>query len=151
MALYNTLEDKPTVRYFEGPEGVIAIREIMMDSRGEYLSFTAVDEDLIKNASNVDAAKRQRMARRMRGRLLCSLKPGVALPPTELSRWEVRSLPYDKAPFKGEVNIVDDKVAATVTTPTTSMGFVVEHEGFADLFRALFNAAWASATPKSKK
>jgi len=147
MALYNSLPDKPRVRYFEGPEGVIAIREILSAASGECACFTAIDESLIEHASHVDEPERQRLAKRMHGKYLISRKPGCEIPETDLRTWEVREIPYEVAPFKGEIDIIDDKVGVHVFSKTSSMGFVVESMDLADLFRALFAAAWKGATP----
>jgi len=147
MAMYNSLTNKPRLRYFEGDDGVTAIREIMMDSTGEYLSFTAIDEDILARTSHVNEPQRQRMARRMHGKYIFALKPGCVRPVTDLKSWDVRQIPYEIAPFKGEINIVDEKVGVFLTTQNGSMGFIVESAELADLFRALYMTAWQSATP----
>ncbi len=148
MALYNSLPDKPRVRYFEGTNGVEAIRDIMADSQGEYLSFTAIDEELIARVASANEPQRQRMARKMHGKYMYALKPGCVRPETDLRSWEVRGIPYEAAPFKGEINIVDAKVGVYLTTTAVAMGFLVESQELADLFRALFMTAWRSATPE---
>jgi len=151
MAMYNSLADKPRVRYFEGEKCATSIREIMMDSRGEYLSFTAIDEDLLNRASKVDEPQRLRMSRRMHGKYIYALKPGCEQPKMDLANWDVRQIPYESAPFKGEINIVDAKVGVYVNTSTSSIGFIVESRELADLFRALFMTAWQSAKPVKKE
>ena len=145
MALYNAVERKPVIRFFEGEEGMTAIREILADSTGEYLSFTAIDEGTMR-VGKMNEEQRQRMARRMRGRYIFSLKPGCARPKTDLKNWQVREIPYEASPFTGEINIVGDKVGATVVKDVP-MGFVVESAELAGMFRAFFNTAWAAAKP----
>jgi len=145
LALYNAIDDKPQVRFFEGPEGISAVREIMQRSRGEYLSFTAIDEGTIE-ISKMDEPQRLKMSRKVHGRFIYSLKPGIQLPKMDLTTWEVRELPYGTSPFTGEINIVDNKVSATVMKGR-ARAFVVENREMADLFRAMFNAAWRVAKP----
>lgn len=146
MALYNALEDKPRIRFFEGEQGITAIRESMAEGEGEYLSFAAIDEDLHRVA-RMNEPQRQKMARRIRGRFLMSMKPGLTFPDTDLRTWEVREIPYGTAPFKGEINIRGHKVAAYLHHAEKPSGFLVESKEMAELFRALFNAAWQSAKP----
>jgi len=148
LALYNAIEDKPQVRFFEGPEGISAVRELMQQSRGEYLSFTAIDEGTVR-ISKMNEPQRLKMARKVHGRFIFSLKPGITPPKTDLTTWEVRELPYGASPFTGEINIVDNKVAAFVVKGKAT-AFVVENREMADLFRALFNAAWRVAKPVDK-
>lgn len=148
MALYNAVEDKPQVRFFEGDEGIVAVREIMQQSRGEYLSFTAIDEGTIR-VSKINEGQRLKMSRRIHGRFIFSLKPGTQKPNTDLTNWEVREIPYGTSPFTGEINIVDNKVAAFVVK-TRPVAFLVENKEMAELFRALFNAAWRMAKVAGK-
>lgn len=149
MALYNAVEDKPQVRFFEGDEGIVAVRELMQRSRGEYHSFTAVDEGTLR-VSKIDEPQRHKMSRRVHGRFIFSLKPGIQMPKMDLTTWEVRELPYGSSPFTGEINIVDDKVAAYVVK-SKPVAFVVENKEMAELFRALFNAAWRVAKEVDKR
>lgn len=147
LALFNAIEQKPRVRYFEGEKGMVSAREALMeqDLEQEYLSFTAIDE-ATGLASRIDERGRQRMARRLHGRLVIAVKPGMELPMTDLKTWEVRTLPYSQAPFTGEVDIFGDKVAAFVFHPEV-IGLLVDSAHLSRIFRALFEAAWKSAIP----
>ncbi|MFH1621347.1 MAG: helix-turn-helix domain-containing protein [Patescibacteria group bacterium] len=148
-ALYNSMDGKPKVRFFEGDEGITAARDFLSRYRGEYLSFTAIDEGT-EYISKVNAPQRMKMAKRMHGRYIYALKPGCHMPPTDLTTWDVRELPYKKFPFTGEINIISDVVGAYVVKGGP-MAFVVESREMADLFRVLFFTAWAVAKPVDKK
>lgn len=148
MAMYNAVESKPTVRFFEGEEGIGAIRDALMDASGEYLSFTAIDE-ATERLSRIQETQRHRLARRVNGRLIYSLKPGCARPPAVLKHWEIREIAFAESPFTGEINIVEDKVGAFVVKQQ-AIGFLVESPELATMFRAIFNAAWLAAKPSSK-
>jgi sugar-specific transcriptional regulator TrmB len=149
MALFNAVEDKPVVRFFEGEEGIALSRDELMRSSGEFLSFTAVDEGTIRVA-HVDETQRLRMSRRMRGKVILALKPGCMVPKMDLKYWEVREIPFESSPFTGEINIVDDKVAAIVVK-AKPISFLVRSREMSDLFRALFFSAWRVATPVDKR
>lgn len=148
MALYNAFEGKPQVRFFETEEGIVAARELMRCCRGEYLSFTAIDEGL-QRLSEINIPQRVRIASKLHGRYIFSLKPGFNRPKSDLTNWQVRELPYGQFAFTGEINIVDDKVAAFVGK-RAPLAFVVENREMAELFRAMFNAAWQLAKPIPK-
>ncbi len=149
MALYNAIDDKPQVRFFEGEEGIVALREFMAQSRGEYLSFTAIDEGTLRMA-NINPAQRLKMSRKVHGRYIFSLKPKFAIPKMDLTNWQVKQLPYGAYPFTGEINIVDNKVAAYVVK-NKPLGILVENKEMTDLFRAMFNAAWQVGKPVDKR
>ena len=145
MALFNAVEDKPQVRFFEGEEGIATARDALMSVTGEYLSFTAIDEGTMR-MSKINEDQRLRMARRLRGKLICSVKEGCVLPAFDAKYWQVRQIPYETFPFTGEINIVGDKVAAYVVK-NKPMAFLVESSEMSDLFRALFGSAWLMAKP----
>lgn len=147
LALFNALGQKPRVRYFEGEKGIISARRALMeaDITKEYVSFTAIDE-ATNIASRIDMLERQRMAQRLHGRLIIAIQPGMQLPETDLRAWDVRCLPYDQAPFTGEVDIFGDKVAAFIFHPDI-VGLLVDSAHLSRIFRALFEAAWKSAAP----
>ncbi len=146
LALYNAIDGKPRVRFFEGNEGIATAREILIDNPDEeFLSFTAIDEGT-EAMSKIDERERQRLARRLHGRLIISIKPGQKPPETDFKNWQVREIPYDSAPFTGEVDIYGDKVAAFVVRDHP-MGFLVESKELSKIFRALFEAAWKEGKP----
>ncbi len=146
LALFNAVEDKPQVRFFEGEEGIAAARDAMMTHPDlEFLSFTAIDEGTQRMA-NIDSPQRMRISRRLHGRVIVSFKPGSEPPLSELKNWKVRELPYALAPFTGEINIVGNKVAAYVVK-NKPIGFVVESAELSNLFRTLYEAAWQASQP----
>lgn len=147
LALFNAIENKPRIRYFEGEAGIVSAREALMENLldEEYLSFTAIDEGT-NIAARIDERGRQRMARRLRGRLIISIKPGIALPETDFKNWQVRILPYEQAPFTGEVDIFGNKVGAFVFQ-SELIGLLVDSPNLVRIFRALFEAAWQTAKP----
>ncbi len=144
MGLFNSIQGKPSVRYFEGDDGIVAAREMLMRADGEYRSFTAVDESALRMAS-IDEEQRMRMSRRMRGRYLFSVKPGCQVPVCDLRNWQARQIPFERAPFTGEINIVGSIVTAFVVT-SQPIAFVVENQEMAGLFCALFDTAWLQGT-----
>lgn len=145
MALFNAVQDKPQVRFFEGEKGIASAREVLMQTEGEFLSFTAIDE-ATERMSKIHEDQRLRMARRTRGRFIYSLKPGCVRPIADLRSWQAREISFEAFPFTGEINIVSDKVAAYVVKQKP-ISFLVESKEMSDLFRAMFEAAWMMAKP----
>lgn len=144
LALFHAIGHKPRVRYFEGLKGITAARASLMEVSPdqEYLSYTCIDE-ATKNLAQIDERERQRMARRLHGRLLLVLKPNFTIPETDFSSWNVRQLPYAQAPFSGELDIFGNKVAIFIAQDEP-IGLVLESPALVALFRSIFEAAWKS-------
>ena len=144
MALFHAIEYKPRVRYFEGLKGISAARSALMENSPdeEYVSFTCIDEGT-NAVAQIEERERQRMARRLHGRLILALKPGMQIPQTDFSSWKIRQIPFEQSPFSGELDIFGNTVAAFVTKDEP-MGLILESQMLADLFRSLFEAAWKS-------
>lgn len=142
-AVYNSTPGKPSVRFFEGEEGIREAREILMQTGGgEFLSFCALDEQLSK-LSSTDERQRLMMNRRMKGRCLVARKPEFSLPSLDARNWSLKEISFDAMPFTGEMNIIGNVVAAFVV-PDQPIAFIVEHPLMANLFRACFELAWRS-------
>lgn len=145
FALYNAMEDKPGVRFFEGEEGIAAAREVMTSSGGTILTFAAYDEGAIRMAQ-IAEEQRVKFSRRIRGRAVFAMKPGITVRPIDAKNWEVRRIPYERYPFTGEINIINGKVGAFVFK-TKPLAFIIESREIADVFRILFEMAWLNAKP----
>ncbi|MCC7356891.1 helix-turn-helix domain-containing protein [Candidatus Uhrbacteria bacterium] len=144
MALFHAIEHKPRVRYFEGMKGISAARSVLMENSPdeEYLSFTCIDEGLYEVAQ-IEERERQRMARRLHGRLILAIKPGMQIPSTDFTSWKIRQIPFERSPFSGELDIFGNTVAAFITKDEP-MGLILESHMLVALFRSLFEAAWMS-------
>ena len=143
MALFRNMNGKPQVRFFDGDAGIATVRDILLQAKGEFMSFTAIDEGTTR-ISKVHEEQRLRMARQVSGRCLMALKPGHTVPAFDAQRWQLRQIPYEQSPFTGEVNIIDDKVAAFMVKERP-IAFLVENAEMAQLFRVMFDAAWQTA------
>lgn len=145
LALFHAVQHKPRVRYFDGWKGISAARASLMEVSldEEYLSFTCIDEGATMLA-RIEERERQRMARRLHGRLILALKPGSSIPETDFSSWNVRQIPYEQSPFSGELDIFGNTVALFIAKDEP-MGLLLESPMLAAVFRSLFEASWKSA------
>jgi HTH-type transcriptional regulator, sugar sensing transcriptional regulator len=143
MALFNAIEDKPKVRFFEGEEGIVTVRELLKETDGEFLTFTAIDEGTVE-MSKIEEEQRKRVTRWKTGRCVMSVKTGCAVPEFDRRNWKVRFISYETSPFTGELNMIGDTVAACVLK-SKPMAFVVQSPEMANLFRTLFEYVWSTA------
>jgi len=144
LALYNSAsEDKPNVRFFEGDEGLRTVREIYLQTRGEILTITALDEE-IEKMSKIDETQRMLLTRQLRGRVLVALKPGLKLPIYNKENWQVKFIPYEQYQFMGEMTLFDEKVAI-ILPKAKPVVFLFENKETRDMLRAMFELIWRGA------
>lgn len=148
LALFHSAQsEKPVVRYFEGEDGVRTCREVIMQSSGEVLNFVAIDEASMRMAK-IDERGRHEAAKRVHGRTLFAVKPGVEPSTFDKSNWKLRELPYQNLPFTGDVNLFDgNKSMFFAIAEEKPMAFLIESREIYNLLRALYEAAWLQGKP----
>lgn len=146
LAIFNTADEKPKVRFFEGDETIDMIRMEVASFRSPVWNFFAVDENLKKVASINEEKRIELSTKAPDSRVLMAIKPGVVPQYMDRSNKEIRFIDYTDAPFSGEITIVADRVFV-VNVQARSIGFIIENKEMADLFRAIYTAAWKSAKP----
>lgn len=144
LALYNSAsEDKPNVRFFEGEEGLRTVREIYLQTRGEILTIAALTE-AEADISKIDESQRMLLTRQLHGRTIVALKQGTKLPIYHKENWQVKFIPYEHYPFKGEMTLFDEKVAI-ILPRAKPIVFLFENKDTRDMLRAMFEFMWKSA------
>lgn len=132
--------ERPTVKFFEGVEGLRAIAEDLIttnpDRTDEIANLDAVNE--IFSGEELKRIRSVLVKLKARGRALLG---GTA--PTARPEVEARVLPPEYK-FYGDLVIYGNKVAL-ITFKGKLIGVVVENQVIADTMRALFDVAWRSA------
>ncbi len=144
MALFQSANDVPRVRFFEGEDALHHAREEMLATRQPMWEVYAADESMVQVAG-IRERERLDIARRVReGRLLIAIKPGCDIAPFHPDGFEARSIDYARCPFSGSVTIAGHKLCV-ITRSSKGMGILVDSHEMTSVFRALFESAWASA------
>jgi predicted transcriptional regulator len=150
MALYNSIEAKPRVRFFEGEEGIAAAREVQTARIRNQAScdvFIHYDAAMLRVAE-FDESGRLRLGTWLpQLRILYAIDEGITVPlfPKNVA---LRSVPSSLAPFNGECNLYDDFVVLSIPSPRP-IAVVIDSREFAALLRRLFELAWMSGIPVS--
>ena len=156
QVLMKTSGNRPSVRYFEGKEGLHAMRqEIVMHTKsgGTVYNFTPADYLVAVFPDREDSYFKQRVAKRVYGRTIFTTKSQ-----TLKERWfsehmdlysERRFVDPERFPSTGGMTIFEDRVAIGAFTGKL-MGVVIESPVMADMMRALFDLAWISAEKPGK-
>lgn len=147
-AIFQSASDRPRVRFFDGEESLHHAREEMIATRAPIWEVYAADERTVKIASIRQKERIDMAKRRLSRRLLVAVKPGCRLAPFSPDGVEVRVMDYDACPFSGSVTVAGDKLC--IFTPETSgMGILVDSREIAQVFRALYEAAWSCSKKAS--
>ncbi len=144
LAMFNAIEDKPRLRFFEGAEGLDGIRQEIVRRHEPVWEASAIDEVCVQLA---EVKKNERIAastRIRRGRVLMAIKSGLVPPFFDTRGFEVRQMDYDRFPFTGTLSICGD-VVYVITAESRPVGFIMESKEVANLIRAIYEAAWSGA------
>lgn len=142
MALFNAIEDKPKVRFFEGEEGIVACREaITALAKGQAVRIITSFDEMTVRITKSNEEQRMRLASQLQSiRMLYTIDPGLELPKYN-KMTQLRKLPADMLPFKGELYIYDTclLVGASKTRP---IGVILESADIVSLFQSVFELLW---------
>lgn len=143
MAIFNAVEDKPRVRFFEGDAGLVSIREEIANSKDPIWELYAVDEMLL-DLVNIEPEHRIEKTKVLRGRALISVKPGFEVPYFDIEGVEVREIDYKKLPFTGDLGIVGSRVYI-LSHRSRGLGVIIDSADIAEVMKALYEMAWSCA------
>ncbi len=143
--------DKPSVRYFEGKEGLRAIRQemIMQGRPGDvFYNFTPADHLRGVFARDEDTHYTQRTSKGISAKTLFTTKSEKVkkewLSTMSGKKTEIRFIPPERFPVPGGLTIYRDRIAMGSYTGKL-FGVIIESEQMANMMRALFELAWDGA------
>ena len=151
QALVKSTGDRATVRYFDGVEGLRAIRrEMAMYSRSgdEWLNFTPTDHLAAVFGRSDIMYTEQRVAKGISSKTLFTTKsPKLKeqiLQDQKPHRTERRFVPPQDFPVASGMTIYRDRIAIGNFTGHIG-GIIIESEAMANMLRAIFMLAWETA------
>ena len=141
--LFDIAEEKPKVRYFEGKEGLIAIREDYFKAKNkEVLGVFALDEEMkIFSTDERKEAYKRRVKKEIKFKLIYTAEEKSKLKSTLTTK---RFIPRDKFPLSSSFIIYDNKVGI-VSLKGKLVGVIIENKEITNTFRSIFNLAWEGA------
>lgn len=150
-SMYNVVTRKPSTRYFEGEEGIIAIYEDSLSSKTEILSWLNTE-----NTADFAAEYFQEYYKR-RAKKGIHIKAIVNDVPisheidkrNKAEDREMRIIPRDMMDIGPECYIYDDKVAHM--SLKERFGVIIQSKDIADAQRKLYDLAWVTATEIGRK
>lgn len=141
--------EKPRVRFYEGLEGLEAMRTDLLHLKElDLLSIFSLDDaQQILHQEHTEPFRKKLLDRKAKTRyIFTSSEPPKNLP----EAWDGRRVPKDIFPLHGEITIYGDCVAM-LSFKGKLIGVIIENHGLAETMRSVFELAWKAAHQYSKK
>lgn len=144
--------EHPTIRYFEGTNGIKTLYLDSLTSHTEILNYANSQE--IRNFwpeyDNEYVKERAKRKIYLRGFAPNDSYGQTVFQNNQKYYREIRLLPNNKAIFYNEINIYDDKISL-VSLKGNPVGIIIQNQELADTNRSIFELLWelTSAIPKN--
>ena len=148
--LLQSAPERPRVRFYEGLEGLEAMRAdfFVSSKKHELLLISAADDyhRIVGLARRLPHAKRIERTRGLERSIFTSAKPAEELKKTipSVDRIERYRIPEKKYPLAGEIAVYGEKIAL-LSYRGKVMGVLIESPYLAQTVGSLFNLAWETA------
>ncbi len=146
MEIFTTTGERPIIRYFEGKEGLISVREELLKVKSkEYYAAASVDamQKMFTNEELVEFSKR-RAKKNIKVHLMYNYS-GEKLP--SYGNQKLLKIDEKKFPFTSDIYIYDNTVSFANTTDRIG-GIIIESKAVAETMRSLFNLIWNQTKDK---
>ncbi len=147
-SFFNRAKEKPTVRFYEGKEGLLTMSEELLESK-EKEALMIYSYDLVQKVfkeSERDPARQKRKEKDIKVKSIYTSKE-KRLPDTEYSIR--KKIPANKFPITCDIAIFGNKVRIASLKDKLS-GIIIKDKNIAETLRSLFSLAW-EATEKYEK
>lgn len=143
LAMHQSVEDRPRVRFLEGDDAVRSVRTEVIQTGKPVCEFFSVDE-ASSALSSLEEEHRIYTSTQTQGRLLVAIKDGCTMPYLDVSRYDVRMCDYASHPFSGCMTFTDERVYM-FSLRSKGIVLIVESGEMVGIFRALFEHVWDHA------
>lgn len=146
LALFNVEGAKPQIRYMEGPEGLLSVRDLFLSLKGEFVQIVPVDD--MEPIPEISQDKPRHLAKLAQGdapyRALLVTDEQDFSSVSSLPGGETRLLPAAKFPIHAEITVRENHVFL-YSYKSSVLAVVIVSKEIADAVRALFDLAWESS------
>lgn len=145
-SIYNLAAEKPKVRYYEGMEGLQAMRsEFLEVAKKEILGFISLDQVFKYFPEQQSDYGKKRVEKGIKSRVIYTHKGGPIEGSTnEKILREARYVPEEKFLFTSDISIYGDRIAMAFLKGRLG-GVIIESQELANMMRSIFNLSWEGA------
>ncbi|OGM99002.1 MAG: hypothetical protein A2915_03515 [Candidatus Yanofskybacteria bacterium RIFCSPLOWO2_01_FULL_41_34] len=144
LNLFNSSDQRPHVKFFEGKEGVLALqKEFLKTDDTPILGITSLDNVFEVFPEFENTYIKKRVQKKISSRTIYTSKKGPILKESdETSLRESKYVEPNQLPLGIDITVFKNKVAIAALKGKIS-GTLIEHEEVADSFRAIFELVWS--------
>ncbi len=144
--------ERPKVSFYEGEDGLEAMRETMFESRLEGVEDFVSYDDLRQHLTDESWAKHgERLAKKkIQGRTIYTAEKVATISELTQAHWKFRRIPKEKFPMHGELTVYGNKIAM-VALKGKLIGVIIESKEMALMLRSMFDLAWKQAETYTEK
>ena len=144
LNLFNTSDQRPHVKFFEGKEGVLALqKEFLKTNDDPICGITSLDNVFEVFPEFENTYIKKRVQKKIHSRTIYTSRKGPILKEFDESSFrESKYIEPDKLPLGVDITILKDKVAIVALKGKIS-GTLIEQKEVADSFRAIFELVWS--------
>jgi sugar-specific transcriptional regulator TrmB len=148
-SLYNLIQDKPTVRFYEGPEGIKKVLEDSLSAKGTIYTY-ADTEAVEQNVKDINDQYVKRRIEKMIPKKIISLDSPFAHEDYSKNSGpytEARLIPGPANPFRTGMQIYNNTISYQTLDSKKMIGVIIEDERIARLHKTIFEFIWNSLKP----
>lgn len=143
--LFNSLDIRPRVKYFEGNSGALALKKEYLKTKSKKIDNILFYDNSFKSLPKAKKYARERMRKKIKSRFMYISKIGRDLNlenSDEAELRESRYVPYDSFPFNIDLSIFDEKIVIQHRKSDKFLAVLINNQEIADSFRLFFGLAW---------
>ena len=151
-AILEAAGERPKVSFYEGVEGLEAMREVLYSSRAEELEDVLSLDDLrhLIPEDHWQRHNKRMLERKIRGRVIFTSESRYEPLKEAQAYWEYKQLPKKEFPMHGELTVYGNKVSM-IALKGKLIGVIIESKEMALMVRTIFELAWKQADQFQKK
>jgi len=145
-AVLSASGERPKVSYYEGEEGLEAMRETIFASRAKEMEDMVSLDDIwhLLPEGHWKRHNEKLEQKKIKGRVIYTSESSYNPPENLKHLWSYKKLPKNKFPMHGELTVYGDRVAM-IALKGKLIGVIVESKDMAVMVRTLFELAWKQA------
>ncbi len=151
VAISDTAGERPKVSFYEGLEGLEAMRETIFEKKIDLLEDVISYDDLsyMFDESHWQKHGTRLKQKKIKARVLYTSESGRKPNKDVSNLWEFREISHKLFPMHGELTVYGHQLAM-VALRGKLVGVIIESKEMAGMVRTLFNLAWHQSDPRKK-
>ncbi|NMC51501.1 hypothetical protein GYA54_02090 [Candidatus Kuenenbacteria bacterium] len=144
ISFYNSAQNRPGVKFYEGRSGAEKVLADSLTSRTEILSYVDIESIIkyIPDINKIYAAKREKLSIKKRGILIDTPAARKYLENYHTAVTESKLISAEPFPFQTIMQIYDNKISYLTLSGQAMVGVIISDQHIYNMHRYLFEHLW---------